>query len=177
MKSRITGCSTNLDLGVQSTLLLIKLIVVIWEHLQVVERKLLLYAFLEGTALLQGERVGLSNDWDDIDDIRKLLQDNDIDWLQSVTRRLDKEEAAVDTGILDISLSLGSKFLSEVCGVLVLDVLDDWVPASLVVDLVTVPRGINNVQPQADTIFLDDVRHSLDLSGRTHWLIGSESSL
>ena len=74
-----------------------------------------------------------------------------------MTGGLDKEETAVDTGILDISLSLSSKLLSEVCRVLVLDVLDDWVPASLVVNLVTVPRGINNVQSQANPIFLDDV--------------------
>lgn len=45
-----------------------------------------------------------------------------------MTRRLDEEEAAVNTGILDITVTLGSKFLSEVCRVLVLDVLHDRVP-------------------------------------------------
>lgn len=44
--------STNLDLSIQSTLLLVKLIIIIREHLQVMESKLLLYAFLEGAALL-----------------------------------------------------------------------------------------------------------------------------
>jgi hypothetical protein len=177
MKPRSSDCSTNLDLSVQCALFLIKLIIIVWEHLQVVESKLLLYAFLEGAALLQGERVRLGNDRDDVDNIRELLQYNNIDRLQGVAGGLDEEEAAVDTGILDISLSLSSKFLSEVCGVLVLNILYDRVPASLVVDLVTVTRGINNVQPQADTVFLDDVRHSLDLGGRAHWLIGSQSSL
>jgi hypothetical protein len=70
---------------------------------------------------------------------------------------LDEEQAAVDTGILDISLTLGCELLSEVCGVLVLDVLDDWIPASVVIDLIAITWGIDNVQPQTNTIFLDDV--------------------
>lgn len=90
---------------------------------------------------------------------------------------LDEEKAAVDAGILDVSFSLGGKLFSEVCRVLVLDILDDWVPASLVVHLVSVSRGINNVQPQADTVLLDDVRNGLDLGGRAHWLIRGKSSL
>ena len=59
--------------------------------------------------------------------------------------RLDEEQAAVDTGILDVSLTLSCEFLSEVCRVLVLDVLDDWIPASVVVHLITITRGIDNV--------------------------------
>jgi hypothetical protein len=74
-----------------------------------------------------------------------------------MARRLNEEQAAVDTGVLDISLTLSCELLSEVCGVLVLDVLDDWIPASIVVDLITITRGIDNVQPQTNTILLDDV--------------------
>lgn len=74
-----------------------------------------------------------------------------------MARRLDEEQAAVDTGILDVSFSLSSEFLSEVCRVLVLDVLDNWIPASVVVNLVAIAGGIHNVQPQTDTVLLDDV--------------------
>jgi hypothetical protein len=42
---------------------------------------------------------------------------------------LNEEEAAVNSGILDVAVTLGSKFLAEVCGVLVLDVFHNWVPA------------------------------------------------
>ena len=59
---------------------------------------------------------------------------------------------------------------------LVLDVLDNWVPASVVVDLVAVTWGINNVQAQTNSVFLDDVGDGLDFSGRSYWLIGGESS-
>jgi hypothetical protein len=93
-----------------------------------------------------------------------------------VTRRLDEEQAAVDAGVLDIPFTLGCEFLSKVCGVLVLDIFDNRVPASIVVDLITISWGINNVQPQTNTIFLDNVRHGLNLGRRSHWLIRSKSS-
>jgi len=70
---------------------------------------------------------------------------------------LDEEQAAVDTGILNISLTLGCELLSEVCRVLVLDVLDDRIPAPIVIDLVTITWGIDDVQPQTNAIFLDNV--------------------
>jgi len=74
-----------------------------------------------------------------------------------VARGLDEEKAAVDTGVLNISLTLSCELLSKICGVLILDVLDNWIPASVVVDLITITRGIDNVQPQTNTILLDDV--------------------
>lgn len=47
-----------------------------------------------------------------------------------MARWLDKEETTMHTGILDIALSLCCKFLTQVCGVLVFDVLDNRVPAA-----------------------------------------------
>lgn len=46
-----------------------------------------------------------------------------------MARGLDEEETAVNAGVLNVALSLGSEFLSEICRVLVLDVLDDGIPA------------------------------------------------
>lgn len=46
-----------------------------------------------------------------------------------MTGGLDEEQAAVDTGILDVALTLSSKLLAKVCGVLILDILDNRVPA------------------------------------------------
>lgn len=59
---------------------------------------------------------------------------------------------------------------------LVLDIFDNWIPASVVVDLIAISRGINNVQAQTDSVLLDNVRDGLDFSCRTHWLIGSKPS-
>jgi hypothetical protein len=149
--------ATNLDLSVQRPLLVVKLIVVVWVHLQVVEGEFLLDSLLKSAALFQSQRIRLCNDWNDIDNIRKLLENNNINWLESMAGRLNEEEAAVDAGILDITLSLGCKLLSKVCGVLVLDVLDDWVPASVVVDLISIARGVNNIQAQSNAILLNDM--------------------
>jgi len=59
---------------------------------------------------------------------------------------------------------------------LVLDIFDNWIPASIVVDLITIPRGINNVQPQTDSIFLNDVRDRLNFGGSSYRLVGCKSS-
>lgn len=47
-----------------------------------------------------------------------------------MTRWLDEKETAVDSGILDISLALGGKFFAQVGRVLILDILDNRVPAT-----------------------------------------------
>jgi hypothetical protein len=94
-----------------------------------------------------------------------------------VARGLDEEEAAVDAGILDVALALGRELLAQVGGVLILDVLDDGVPAAVVVDEVTVAGGVDDVEPQTDAVLLDDVGDALDLGGRADGLIGLEATL
>lgn len=168
---------TNLDLTVQSTLLIIKFLVIIGVHLEVMESKLLLDALLELLTLLNGQSVGLGNDRHHVNHIRQLLQDDNINGLQRVARWLDEKETAVDTGILDIALSLCSELLAQVRGVLILDVLDDGVPTAVVVDKVAVPGSIDNVESESDTVLLNVVRNGLDLSGLADRLVGLEATL
>lgn len=141
------------------------------------ECKLLLDAFLELLALLSSQGVGLGNDGHDVDNIGELLQDDDIDRLERVTRGLDEEEAAVNAGVLDVTLSLCCELLAQVRGVLILDILDDRVPAAIVVDKVAIARGVDNVESQSNTILFNDVRGSLDLSGGADGLIGLKATL
>lgn len=169
--------ATYVDLGVDVTLLVVQLLVVVWVHLQVVESKLLLDALLEGLSLLEGEGVGLCDDGHNVDDIRQLLQDDNINWLERVARRLNEEQAAVDAGILDVSLSLGRELLAQVRRVLILDVLDDGIPAAVVVHQVSVTGGINDVESQADAVLLNDVRDGMDLGGGADRLIGLKTTL
>jgi hypothetical protein len=49
--------------------------------------------------------------------------------------------------------------------VLVLDVLDNGIPAAVVVDKVAVTGSVNNVQAQPHAILLNDVGDGLDLAG------------
>jgi hypothetical protein len=171
------GLDTNLDLAVDSTLLIVQLLAIVGIHLEVVESKLLLDALLESLSLLQCQAVRLGDDGDNIDNIGELLQDNDIDRLQRVSGRLDKKQAAVDAGILNISLSLGSELLAQVGRVLVLDILDDRVPAAIVVDQVAIARGVNNVELEADTILLNDMRNGVNLGSRSNGLVGEHTTL
>jgi len=94
-----------------------------------------------------------------------------------VSGGLDEEQAAVDTGILDITFALRCEFLPQVRGVLILDVLDDGVPAAVIVDQITIAGGIDNVESQTDAILLDDVGNGLDLGGLADRLIGLQSTL
>lgn len=167
----------HLDLAVEGTLLVIKLLVVVREHLEVVERELLLDALLELLALLRGQGIGLGNDGHDIDHVRKLLQDDNINGLEGVTGGLDEEKARVDAGILDVSLSLRGEFLPQVRRVLILDVLDNGVPAAVIVDQVAVARGVDDVESQTNAVLLDNVGDRLDLGGRADGLIGLHATL
>lgn len=141
------------------------------------ESEFLLDALLESETLLQSQGIGLGNDRNDVDNIGQLLQHDNIDGLQGVAGGLDEEQAAVDAGVLDVALTLRGKLLSEVGRVLVLDVLDDRVPAAVVVDQVAVTRGIDDVESEANAILLDDVGNGVDLGSRSDDLLGLQTTL
>jgi len=147
----------GLNLGVDGSLLRVVLVVLEWVHADVVERKLLLDSVLEGLAFFQSETISFGDDWNYVDNLAELLQHYDIDRLKCVTSWVNKIQAAVDPGILNVSLSLRSEFLAEVSRVLVLDVLDNWVPAAVVVDEITEAWCIDNVQAETDTVLFNDM--------------------
>lgn len=145
-----------LDGRIGCSLLIIQLFVVIGIHFQVVKSELLLDAFFECSALLQRKGVGLCDDRHDIDNIGELLQNHNVNRFEGVARRLDEEQAAVNSCVLDVSLSLRSELLSEVSTMLVFDVFHNGIPASIVVDQISIARSVNNVQAQADSILFDN---------------------
>ncbi len=100
------------DLSVDGALFVIKFIIVVRIHLQVVEGELLLYPLLESTSFLECQRIRLGDDWNDVDDIGELLQNDNVNRLQSMPRRLNEEETAMDASILDVSFTLGGELLS-----------------------------------------------------------------
>lgn len=118
---------------------------------------------LEALPLLQSQAIRLGNDRNNIDNLAQLLHDNHVNWAETVSSGADEVQAAVDAGILDVSVSHCGQLLAEVRAVLVLDVLDDRIPAaiaisqvsptpdlprhlpSLVVDLVSESGGIDDV--------------------------------
>lgn len=90
-------------MNVHHTLLVIKFVIIVWVHLEVVERELLLDALLERLSLFQGQRVRLGNHGNNVDDIGELLEDDDIDWLQ--TRRWKLVPMFGNTFFLGVSLT------------------------------------------------------------------------
>lgn len=153
------------------------LLIVVRVHAQVVEGEFLLYPLLEGCALLESQAVALGNDRHNVDEFAQLLQHNNVDGLEPVAGRVDEEQAAVDARVLEVALTLGSELLAQVGAVLVLDVLDDRVPAALVVDQVTVAGGVDDVEAQTHAVLLDGVGHGLDLGGLADGLVGLHAAL
>lgn len=94
-----------------------------------------------------------------------------------MARGLDEKQAAVDAGVLNVAFSLSSELLSQVGGVLILDILDNGVPAAVVVDQVTVTGGVDNVESQSNAVLLNNVGNALDFGGRSNGFIGLETTL
>ena len=167
----------HLDGGVERDFLLVVLLVVVRVHAQVMEGELLLYPLLEGGTLLKSQAITLGNDGHDVDELAQLLQHDDVDGLEAVTGGVDEEQAAVDARVLEVALALGGELLAQVGAVLVLDVLDNGVPAALVVDQVTVAGGVDNVEAQTHAVLLDGMGNSLDLGGLADGLVGLHAAL
>lgn len=83
----------------------------------------------------------------------------------------------MDASVLNVALTLSGKLLAQVGAVLVLDVLDDWVPAAVVVDEIAISGSIDNVQAQAHAILLDDVCDGVDFGGAADGLRWGQTTL
>lgn len=88
-------------------------------------------AVLEVESLINSERVGLGDDWNDIDDLAELFHNDHVNRAETVAGGVDKEQAAVNTRVLDITVALSGELFSEVGRMLVLDVFNDGVPARI----------------------------------------------
>ena len=70
--------------------------------------------------------------------------------------RVDEEQTAVNPRVLDVLLPHSGELLPEVSRVLILDVFDDGIPASLVVDLISIARSVDDVETELDAVLGDD---------------------
>ena len=84
---------THLDLRVEGAFFLVQFIIIVRVHFDVVEgefgfnlrgkygAEICAYPLLEGLTFCEGEGVRFGNDGDDVDDIRQLLEDHNVDGL------------------------------------------------------------------------------------------------
>lgn len=128
------------------------------------------YFLLERLPFVKGQAVGLGDDRNDVYDLAELLHDSDIDSSEGVACGVDEVQTAMDASVLDETITHGGKLLAEVRAVLVLYVLHDRIPTIherewgarllvtenhapvVVVHLVSIPRGIDNIEPKLNTI-------------------------
>lgn len=112
------------------------------------ESEFLLDSLLECLSLFQCQGVGLGNNGDNVNNVGKLLKDDNIDGLKARNGQygpsnrvlnnirmagwLNEEKTTVDTCVLDVALSLSCEFLAEVGRVLIFDVFHNGVPANTV---------------------------------------------
>jgi hypothetical protein len=88
------------------------------------------HPLLERLPLLERQAVALRDDGNDVDDLAQLLHHENVNCLEGVSGRGDKVEGGVDAGVGNVLVAHGGELLAEVGGVLVLDVLDDRLPAA-----------------------------------------------
>ena len=165
------------DLGVHSRLLRVVLIVVVWEHSDVVECKLLSNAILESLSLLQSQTVRFGNDRDHVDGLAEFLQDDNVNWLERMSRWVNEVQAAVYPCILNVALSLGSKLLPQVRRMLIFDISDNGIPAAVIIYKIAKAWGVHDVKLKTNAILLDDMCDRMDLSGVADVLSGREAAL
>lgn len=108
----------------------------------------------EADSLVQGERIGFCNDRDDVDDVCKFTKDGEVERTKAMAGRVEEVQGGVDAGIDDVAVAQGSQLFTEIRRMLVLDILDDRVCTAIVVDQVSEPRGIDDIQRQSDAIFV-----------------------
>jgi len=84
----------------------------------------------ERVALVISETVRLGNNRNDIDNFAQFFHNNHVYGAKRVSCRVDKVKAAVDARVLDVTVTHRSELLAKVRAVLVLDILDNRIPAT-----------------------------------------------
>lgn len=89
------------------------------------------YTLSKGLALLQGQRVRLGNDGDNIDNLREFLEHNNVDGFEPnmkcireslliykdnlrMTRGGNEKQTAMDTRVGDVAITLCREFFAEI---------------------------------------------------------------
>lgn len=86
---------------------------------------------LESISLFKCQAVRLGNNRNNIDDLAELLHDDNVNSTEGVAGGVDEEQATVNTCVLNVAVTHSCQLLTEVCTVLVLNVLDDRIPAMM----------------------------------------------
>jgi len=162
------------DLSINLNFLIVRLLGVEGVQADVVVNELGTNLLLEREPLFHRQAVRFRNDRHHVHDLAQFLQHDNVNRTQRVSRGIDEEQRAVNPRILNVAISHRRQLLPEVRAVLVLDIFDDRVPAVVIVDLVSITRRVNDVQPQPHTIFHDNMGDGMDFCCLPDLLVRSE---
>ncbi|KAH9822081.1 hypothetical protein Tdes44962_MAKER04756 [Teratosphaeria destructans] len=111
------------------------------------------YAMLEFGKVRRRQRVSLGDDRDQIDTGAQPFHHFNVQRLQSVTGRADEVQAGVHTEV-DLLGTAWLLLLKHVALVLVVQKLDDWLPAVAVVHVVSEAWGVDDGQADLEELLL-----------------------
>lgn len=116
---------------------------------------------LELDNLFVGEGISFGDDGDEVDTGVQSAHEFDVNVLQGVAGGLDKVDAGMDSVVRDF-LAVELVLLREVRVEAGLDVIEDRLPAFIVVDKVAETGGVDDGEAESDAIFLNVGTDALD---------------
>lgn len=119
---------------------------------------------LELSQVLWGECIGLGNNWNQVDASAQTLHDFNVKRLQGVASWADEVETGVDSEI-NLLRSPWLLLLEHVALMLIIQELDDWLPAVPVVHVVAETRSINDGQADLEELLFQLGLGDLNLNG------------
>jgi len=128
-------------------------------------------------SLVEGQAIGFGDDGDDIDYLGEFLHDDNVDGTKGMSAWVNKEKTTVNSGILNVTFTRGGQFFTQVRAVLILDVLDNCVPAIFIIDQISESRSVDDVETQTDAVFSDNMGHGVNLGRRSDVFVRFKPSL
>lgn len=176
---RTNNCERNHrpDLGVNLDFLIVRFFGIEGVEADVVVNEFRTNLLLEREPLFHRQTVRLRDNRHYVHNLAQLLQHDNVNRTQRMSRRIDEEQRAVNPSVLNVTISHRRQLFSEIRAVLVLDVFDDGVPAIVIIDLVTVSGRVDDVQPQPDTVFHDNMGNGMDFRCLANFVVRSEPPL
>lgn len=119
--------------------------------------------------------IGLGNNWDQVDTRAQALHNLNVQRLESMAGRTNEVQASVDSQI-NLLRTLWLLLLEHVTLVLIIEELNNWLPAVTVVDVVSKTRRVDNRQADLEELLLQLGLGDFNLNGLVN-LLGMASAV
>jgi len=107
---------------------------------------------------------------------RKKSENGSETHLELMTGRSDKVKATMDPGVQDIPIPHSGQLLPQISRMLILNILYNRIPTPLIINHITITRGVDYVETEFDLVFDHYVGGGEDFGGLTDWFVGFETT-